>query len=153
MTRKNNKYPFRKNAAETSKSVKKKPKEITPNRAVGKIGYCDNATLGITDKYGKPIKGGHYVFIRELDGTGKCNVNIVTSLENKNGDFDNFKLGKLKRGYLYPVPKPDADFKQWSAINLDGNINGIAVSKIKNIGKVKMRKRHRFFVSKFTKRK
>lgn len=153
MTRKNNKYPFRKNAAETSKSGKKKPKEVTPNRAVGKIGYCDNATLGIMDINGKPIKGGHYVYIRELDGTGKCNVNVITSLENKNGVYDLRKISKVKHGYLYPVPKNDASFTQWSAINLDGNINGIAVSKIKNIGKVKMRKRHRFFVSKFTKRK
>ncbi len=152
MTRKNNKYPSKKNTT-AAKSGKEKPKEITPNRAVGKIGYCDNATLGIVDKYGKPIKGGHYVYIRELDGTGKCNVNIVTSLEDKNEWYQIEKLHKVKRGMLYPVPKPDADFKQWSAINLDGNINGIAVSKIKNIGKVKMRKRHRFFVNKFTKRK
>ncbi len=152
MTRKSNKYPPRKGATEP-KTVKKKLKEITPNRAVGKIGFCDNATLGITDKYGKPIKGGHYVFVRELDGVGKCNVNVVTSLENKNGVYDLRKISKVKHGYLYPVPKNDADFTQWSAINLDGNINGVPLSKIKNIGKVKMRKRYRFFVSKFTKRK
>ena len=146
MTRKNNKYP-------NGKKVAKKPKAITPNKAVGKIGYCDNAVLGITDKYGKPVKGGHYVYIRELDNAGKCNVNVVTSLENKSGNFDNFKLGKVKRGYLYPVPINDAGFKQWSAINLDGNVNGVAVSKIKNIGVIKIRKRHKFFVGKFTKRK
>ncbi len=152
MTRKSNKYPPRKGATEP-KTVKKKSKEITPNRAVGKIGYCDNITLGITDKYGKPIKGGHYVFVRELDGAGKCNVNIVTSLEDKNERYQIEKLHKVKRGMLYPVPKPDADFTQWSAINLDGNINGVPVSKIKNIGAIKIRKRHKFFVGKFTKRK
>ncbi len=147
--RKVNKTPCkatRKNPVSTGATIKKK-------QVVGKIGYCDNATLGIVDKYGNLMKGGHYVYIREMNGTTKCNVNVVTSLESKDGYFDNFKLGKVKRGYLYPIPKPDADFKQWSAINLDGNINGIAVSKIKNIGSVKMRKRHRFFVGKFTKKK
>ncbi len=118
---------------------------------VGKIGYCDNATLGIKDKYGKPAKGGHYVYIREVSG-GKCNVNVITSLEDKRGNFDNFKLGKVKRGYLYPVPKDDANFTQWSAVNLDGNINNIPLNKVTNIGSRKMKNRHRFIVGKFTKR-
>ena len=118
---------------------------------VGKIGYCDNATLGIKDKDGKIIKGGHYVYIRELSGS-KCNVNIVTSLEDKKGSLNTAKIGKVKRGMLYPVPKPDVDFKQWSAINLDGNINCVPVSKIKNIGAIKMKRRHKFFVGKYTKK-
>lgn len=67
---------------------------------VGKIGYCDNAALGIKGADGKPIRGGHYVYIREMNGN-KCNVNVITSLEDKHGNFDNFKLGKVKRGYLY----------------------------------------------------
>lgn len=129
------------------------PKTVKKKEVVGKIGYCDNITLGITDKYGKPMKGGHYVYIREMNGSAKCNVNIVTSLEDKNERYQIEKLHKVKRGMLYPVPKPDADFKQWSAINLDGNINGIAVSKIKNIGAVRMKRRHKFFVGKFTKKK
>lgn len=118
---------------------------------VGKIGYCDNAALGIKDKYGKPAKGGHYVYIREIHG-GKCNVNVITSLEDKRGNFDNFKLGKVKRGYLYPVPKDDANFTQWSAVNLDGNINNVPLNKVTNIGSRKMKNRHRFIVGKFTKR-
>ena len=118
---------------------------------VGKIGYCDNATLGIKDKYGKFVKGGHYVYIREMRGD-KCNVNIITSLEDRHGNFDGFKLGKAKRGFLYPVPQSDTDLIRWSAINLDGNINGIKVSDIQNIGSKSIRRRHKFFVGKYTKK-
>lgn len=160
--KKTNKPPRR--TATTPKTVKKK-------EVVGKIGYCDNATLGITDKSGKPIKGGHYVYIREMNGTTKCNVNVVTSLESyvyvydkktkrkvkvldRTGKpvttYDGDKLDKAKSGRLYPVPKVDAGFPLWSALNLDNNINGVKVSDIKDIGKVKMKRRHRFFVGKYS---
>ena len=118
---------------------------------VGKIGYCDNKTLGIKGADGKILNGGHYVYIREVKG-GKCNVNVITSLEDKYGNFNNFKLGKVKRGYLYPIPKNDIDLPRWSAVNLDGNINDIKVSDIKNIGSKKIKTRHKFFVGKFTKK-
>ncbi len=118
---------------------------------VGKIGYCDNKTLGIKGADGKLLDGGHYVYIREVNG-GKCNVNVITSLEDKYGNFNNFKLGKVKRGYLYPIPKNDIDLPRWSAINLDGNINNVKVSDIKNIGSKKIKSRHKFFVGKYTKK-
>lgn len=118
---------------------------------VGKIGYCDNKTLGIKGADGKILNGGHYVYIREVKG-GKCNVNVITSLEDKYGNFNNFKLGKVKRGYLYPIPKNDIDLPRWSAVNLDGNINDIKVSDIKNIGSKKIKTRHKFFVGKYTKK-
>lgn len=77
---------------------------------------------------------------------------MITSLEDKNGNFNNFKLGKVKRGYLYPIPKNDIDLPRWSAVNLDGNINDIKVSDIKNVGSKKIKTRHKFFVGKFTKK-
>ena len=49
---------------------------------VGKIGYCDNRTLGIKGADGKPLNGGHYVYIREKNGD-KCNINVITSLERQ----------------------------------------------------------------------
>ena len=118
---------------------------------VGKIGYCDNRTLGNKGADGKPLNGGHYVYIREKNGD-KCNINVITSLEDKNGNFNNFKLGKVKRGYLYLIPKNDIDLPRWSAVNLDGNINDIKVSDIKNVGSKKIKTRHKFFVGKFTKK-
>lgn len=118
---------------------------------VGKIGYCDNRTLGIKDERGKPLRGGHYVYIREMHGANRCNVNVITSLENKSGYYDFDKLGKVKRGYLYPVPKADANFARWSAVNLDGNIKGVKITDIQNIGLKSMKRRHRWFVGKFHK--
>lgn len=118
---------------------------------VGKIGYCDNRTLGLNGVNGMPLSGGHYVYIRELKGANKCNVNIVTSLENRQGVYDMRKISKVKHGYLYPIPKNDANFSQWPAINLDGNINGVNVSDIKNIGCKKLKTRHKYFVGKYHK--
>ena len=118
---------------------------------VGKIGYCDNRTLGIKGADGKPLSGGHYVYIREKNGD-KCNINVITSLEDKNNRYKYDKLSKVKRGYLYPIPKNEADFTQWSAINLDGNIKNILISRIHSIGEKKIKSRHKFFVGKFTRK-
>lgn len=118
---------------------------------VGKIGYCDNRTLGIKGADGKPLNGGHYVYIREKNGD-KCNINVITSLEDKNNRYKFDKLSKVKRGYLYPIPKNEADFTQWSAINLDGNIKNIPISRIHSIGEKKIKSRHKFFVGKFTRK-
>lgn len=134
---------------------------------VGKIGFCDNSVLGFVGKDGKPLKGGHYVYIREMRGN-RCDVNVITSLEkpernsfgyivkNRFGEpnmqVDLSKIEKVKRGYLYPVPKNDADFSRWSAINLDGNINGVKISEIQSIGQRKMKRRHSWFVGKFAKK-
>ena len=134
---------------------------------VGKIGYCDNIVLGILGRDGKPLKGGHYVYIREMNGANRCNVNVITSLEkpryDKNGlikdrfgnpqtDIVPSKIENVKKGYLYSVPKPDANFSLWSAINLDGNIRNIKVSEIQQIGKKRIKRRHSWFVGKFTKK-
>ena len=118
---------------------------------VGKIGYCDNRTLGIKGADGKPLNGGHYVYIREKNGD-KCNINVITSLEDKNNRYKFDKLSKVKRGYLYPIPKNEADFTQWSAINLDENIKNIPISRIHSIGEKKIKSRHKFFVGKFTRK-
>lgn len=118
---------------------------------VGKVGYCDNKVLNIRNKTGG-FSGGHYVYIRTCRN-GKCDVNIITSLEDKRGIYQDIKIDKVKRGYLYPIPKSDGNFSQWSAVNLDGNIKGVKLSDIQNIGKKGFKKRHRFFVGKFTKKK
>lgn len=117
----------------------------------GKIGFCDNKTLGIYGSNGKPLQGGHYVYIREVNGK-KCNVNVITSLEDKKCQYDLHKIEKVKKGFLYPIPKKDCNLPRWSAINLSGNIKEINCSKIKRIGSVKMKTRHKFFVGKFSKK-
>ena len=47
-----------------------------------KIGYCDDKDLGIKKS------GGHYVYINSVNKNGTCNVNVVTSLENKDKKFN-----------------------------------------------------------------
>ena len=118
---------------------------------VGKIGYCDNRTLGIKGADGKPLNGGHYVYIREKNGD-KCNINVITSLEYQNGNYNAKKIRKVRDGKIYAIPKSDADFSRWSAINLDGNIKDIPISRIRDIGSKKIKSRHKFFVGKFTKK-
>lgn len=117
---------------------------------VGKVGYCDNKDLGIKNRYGE-YDGGHYVYIRSCKNE-KCDVNVITSLEYENGKYRFDRLNKVKRGFLYPIPRSDGNFPQWSAVNLDGNIKNIPVERIKDIGKKRFRKRHKFFVGKFTKK-
>lgn len=112
-------------------------------RVVGKVGWCSAQTLRMDE--------GHYVYIRTLKD-GKCDVNIITSLEDENGKFAFDKLHKVRKGYLYPIPKYDANFSRWSAINLDGNKKNIPLAKIIGIGNKKFKRRHRFFVGKFTKK-
>ena len=117
---------------------------------VGKVGYCDNRSLGIKNRNGD-YSGGHYVYIRTCK-KGKCNVNIITSLESPLGKLYPDKIDKVKRGFLYPIPKNDGNFSRWSAVNLDGNIKNIPVASVRLIGLKGFKKRHRFFVGKFTKK-
>lgn len=57
---------------------------------VGKIGVCDNSTLGI------PRAGVHYVYIRSMNG-GYCDVNVITSLEKRNSELIRRKLFHVKK--------------------------------------------------------
>lgn len=115
---------------------------------VGKIGYCSNQSLGILNSQGN-YNGGHYVYIQKLNKDGTCNVNVVTSLEDSHGNFDMRKLAKVKRGQLYCVPKKDLSLRRWSALNLD-TIKNVRTNRI-SIQNIKMKKRHRFFVGKYSK--
>lgn len=50
------------------------------------------------------------------------------------------------------IPKKDANFTEWSAINLDSNINNVKLSDINNIGYKDIKRRHKWFVGKFSKK-
>lgn len=112
---------------------------------VGKVGYCENKNLpGIGG-----VKGGHYVFIRSINGN-KCDVNIVTSLEDKNGQINLNKIKQVKKGNIYSIPVYDSDFSRWSGIGRN-SIKNVKLSDIQDIGKKRIKKRHRFFIGKFIK--
>lgn len=62
-----------------------------------KIGYVDNKYLGIN----KPK--GHYVYIRKVNNDGTCDVNVVTSLEDRNAKLDFKKIKQVIVFALYRV--------------------------------------------------
>jgi hypothetical protein len=105
----------------------------------GQVGFVLNGDLGI------PHSGGHYVYVRKVYGR-RCEVNVVTSLENKDNGFIQDRIGKVKRGMIYPIPYGDAGFGRWSGITK--NPKQVEISKI-SIQKIKIKKRHRFMVGKY----
>lgn len=109
----------------------------------GKIGYVFDKDLGI-----KNSDRGHYVYIREDNGS-KLKVNLITSLEDKKHRLNETKINKVKKGYLYPIPFKDADFPRWSAFDLTTKI--ISKNKVNDIGRKKIKRKHKLFVGKFSK--
>lgn len=110
----------------------------------GKIGYCDNSHLNISRA------GGHYVYIRKVNNNGTCDVNVVTSLEDRNHNITPNKIRQVKLGNTYPIPKKDASFTRWSGINKTP-IRNVKLSDIQDIGYKKIRNRHKFIVGKYYK--
>lgn len=113
---------------------------------VGKVGYCNNSDLpGLTN-----LPNGHYVYIRKLNGDGTCDVNVITSLEDKQHNFIPSKLKQVKKGNTYVIPKYDANFSLWSGVNKKP-VKAVKLSCIQDLNKKKIKKRHRFFIGKFMK--
>lgn len=108
------------------------------------IGFCDNKDLRIKKS------GGHYVYIDDVRN-GKAKVHVITSLESQNHVFDSNRIRKVREGYLYPIPRKDANFKQWSAINLS-TIQNVPAKKIKPSSRF-IRKRHRSIFRFYTQKK
>ena len=111
---------------------------------VGKIGYCENINLpGVNVS-----TGGHYVYIKKIDGK-KCDVNVISSLEDNKGVVNSSRLKQVRKGNIYPIPIYDANFIRWSGIG--GNtIKNVNISDIKPSKKF-IKKRHKFYVGKFLK--
>ncbi|MCM1556210.1 MAG: hypothetical protein NC087_01610 [Anaeroplasma bactoclasticum] len=114
-------------------------------KVVNKIGFVLNKDLpNINSK-----KGGHYVYIREYDKkTKKCVVNTITSLEDKRFIAKRQRLYEVRNGNIYSIPKKDITLPLWSGVSANP-IKNVDISNIKGIGKVKMKKRHYFFIGKF----
>lgn len=116
-------------------------------KVTGKIGYCDNKYLdGL-----KTLKGGHYVYISDYDkNTGLCKVNTITSLEAGKECYNTNKLRQVRKGNIYPLPVYDANFSRWSGVTKQA-IGSVKLTDILDIGKKKIRNRHKFFIGKFFK--
>lgn len=117
-------------------------KKKRTNKNVGKVGWCDAKTLGL-DK-------GHYVFIRRVQGN-KCDVNTFSSIENANGTIEYGKVRKIKTGDLYPIPIKDDTLPRFSGID-NRVIKRIPLTKIKEIGKHRLKRRHHHYIQKYMKK-
>ncbi len=111
---------------------------------VGKIGYCPDSVL-----FGKNNKKGHYVYIRSVNGS-KCDVNVFTSLEDKQGKYTHKKLFRVRNGDTYSISKKDTNFTRWTGIKKD-SLKDIKLSDIQDIGKKTIKQRHKFFIGKYMK--
>ena len=113
-------------------------------RYVGKIGYCSNKDLPTL----RHLPKGHYVYIRKIYPDGTCDVNTITSLEDKHGNFNPQRLYYVRHGDTYPIPKGDINLPLWSGVRRDV-ITGVKLSDIRYVGFVGMKRRHKFFIGKF----
>lgn len=118
-------------------TVKKKK----AHRFVGKVGWCNAATLGLDD--------GHYVFIRRVYGD-KCSVNTFTSLKGKNG-YKTKKIKKIENGEIYPIPKKDLTLRRFSGVH-NNTIKNVPLANVENIGKHSLRRRHHHYIQKYVKK-
>lgn len=114
----------------------------------GKIGVCKNKDLG----FKKNLDGVHYVYIRQVNKDGTCDVNTFTQLTlHENPKLYDFKkMEEVKRGNTYVIPLKDCTLSQFSGVN-HSVVHNVKLSKIKDIGKQKIKKRHHFFINKFMK--
>lgn len=99
-----------------------------------KIGYVDNKYLGIN----RPK--GHYVYICKVNNDGTCDVNVVTSLEDRNHRYDFEKIKQVRKGNTYPLPHYDTNFVRWSGVT-HKPIKNVPIDKVQDMGK-KIKKRH-----------
>lgn len=93
---------------------------------VGSVCYCLNKDLPKLEK----IKGGHYVYVYEINNNETANVCVITSLESESNVFTQRKIKRLKHGFAYAVPYKDANFTKWSGVNLN-LIKGVKLSCLK----------------------
>jgi len=118
-----------------------------------KVGWCPNKYLpGVNSK-----SKGHYVYIRDINKDGTCNVNVITSLEEMKFDeiehknkfvYNLKKLRQVKMGNTYPIPIKDSNFGKWAGVNADV-IQNVESNKITKIGVLKFDDKHKPYINKY----
>ena len=116
--------------------IPRKKKKVHP--LVGKIGWCDGNTLGLS----KP----HFVFIRRVYGD-KCSVNTFTSIEYDDNRYNYNKVKQIANGTVYPVPKNDLTLHRFSGVHKNV-ITNVPIVKIRNIGRNSLKRRHHHYIQK-----
>lgn len=109
---------------------------------IGKIGWCNKRTLG--------LKQGHYVFIRKKKKNGLCDVNTLTSIGTGDGHYQLTKVKKIEQGIIYPIPKSDDTLPKFGGID-KRVIRDVPLSKIYEIGRYRVKKKHYPYILKHMK--
>lgn len=112
------------------------------NPLVGKVGWCDGKTLGLST--------GHYVFIRRVYGN-KCSVNTFTSIGVVSGGYKINKVQKIETGVIYPIPKKDLSLPRFSGVHKNV-ITNVPISQIRDVGLHTLKRRHHHYIQKYQKK-
>ena len=111
------------------------------NSLVGKIGWCDGPTLGLSK--------GHYVFVRRVYGKN-CSVNTFTSIARTNGTYDIRKIKMVEDGCIYPIPGKDTSLRRFGGVHKNV-IKNVPISSIQNVGSNSVKRRHHHYIQKYMK--
>lgn len=122
-------------------NTKKHIKGKKQSKHVGKIGWCDASTLGLSR--------GHYVYIRSVKN-GKAEVNTFTSLERNNHSFKTKKLSGVRNGNIYPISKRDCNLPLFSGLD-NRVIKNISICDIKNKNVYHIKRRHHKYIYTYVK--
>lgn len=79
-----------------------------------------------------------------------CDVNTFTSLEKSNGNYKFDKLDYVRKGQIYAVSKNDCSLPLFSGVD-KRVIHNIPLSKIKDVGKNSIKRRHHHYIQKYVK--
>ena len=129
------------NKSSSNKSINK-TQTASPNykNLVGKMGWCDAQTLGLSE--------GHYVFIRSVNGD-KCDVNTLTSIRDKQTNmFVVKKMEKVEDGIIYPIPLKDCSLPLFGGVHKNA-IKDIPINKIQDINKNTLHKKHHYYIKRY----
>lgn len=117
-------------------------KRYSPKYYEGKVGWCDSNTLGLSS--------GHYVFIRKVKRNGLCDINTLTSIENRNGRYEIPKIDMIKKGVIYPIPKNDDSLRRFGGVD-KRIIKNVPLEKINNLGNNYIKRKHHYYIKKYLK--
>lgn len=129
------------NKSSSNKSINKtQPTSPNYKNLVGKMGWCDAQTLGLDD--------GHHVFIRSVNGDN-CDVNTLTSIRDKKSNkFNIAKMKMVEDGIIYPIPLKDCSLRVFGGVHKNA-IKNIPISKIQDINKNTLHKKHHYYIKNY----
>ena len=96
------------------------------------------------------IQGLLYVFIRKVKRNVLCDINTLTSIENRNGRYEIPKIDMIKKGVIYPIPKNDDSLRRFGGVD-KRIIKNVPLEKINNLGNNYIKRKHHYYIKKYMK--